>query len=98
MECARKAVEIDPGECKTRPRIAWRKDGSQGRQAAGRTDAPRPDSSQFRSTASDLGVARSDPPASLTDAQKRRKVSSLCRQLRELGYDVTVTTKQADQA
>jgi transposase len=35
-------------------------------------------------------------PASLTDAQKRRKVSSLCRQLRELGYDVDLKTKRVN--
>jgi len=29
-------------------------------------------------------------PTSLTEAQKQRKASSLCRQLRELGYDLTI--------
>ena len=33
-------------------------------------------------------------PASLTPAQKSRKASSLCRQLRELGYEVTLKTPQ----
>jgi len=33
-------------------------------------------------------------PASLTDPQKRRKVSSLCRQLRELGYQVELKSKE----
>ena len=27
---------------------------------------------------------------SLTEAQKQRKASALCRQLRKLGYDVTI--------
>lgn len=33
-------------------------------------------------------------PNVLTETQKRRKASSLCRQLRELGYEVTVKTKE----
>lgn len=32
--------------------------------------------------------------SNLTEAQKRRKASSLCRQLRELGYDVTIQTRK----
>jgi len=36
-------------------------------------------------------------PTALTDAQKQRKASSLCRQLRQLGYDVTLKPKNETQ-
>ena len=35
-------------------------------------------------------------PVALSDVQKRRKASSLCGQLRELGYEVALKTKQAN--